>query len=281
MRFRRPIFTLTKPRSYAILLLAAILLLYSFLLEILSYETTAPLAVGEMERHQAFIDSMIGAQKKRNNIIHPFNPNYLTDYRAYVLGIEKNTIDRLFAFRKSGKFINSAAEFKRITQMEDSLFEAIKPFLKFPNFTKYKKEKVFKNLKKDINEVEEFDFLKVKGIGKVLSSRIVKYRKYIKGFSTLDQLYEVYGWDSLVVDNVKNHFEIQKLPELKKIKIAEASLYDLSRIPYINKEESTEIIKLRTRQKKIILEDLFHITGFDSLKISRISLYLYWFFLLC
>ena len=275
MRFRRPIFTLTKPRSYAILLLAAILLLYSFLLEILSYETTAPLAVGEMERHQAFIDSMIGAQKKRNNIIHPFNPNYLTDYRAYVLGIEKNTIDRLFAFRKSGKFINSAAEFKRITQMEDSLFESIKPFLKFPNFTKYKKEKVFKNLKKDINEVEEFDFLKVKGIGKVLSSRIVKYRKYIKGFSTLDQLYEVYGLDSLVVDNVKNHFEIQKLPELKKIKISEASLYDLSRVPYINKEESTEIIKLRTRQKKIILEDLFHITGFDSLKISRISLYLY------
>ena len=275
MRFRRPIFTLTKPRSYAILLLAAILLLYSFLLEILSYETTAPLAVGEMERHQAFIDSMIGAQKKRNNIIHPFNPNYLTDYCAYVLGIDKNTIDRLFSFRKSGKFINSAAEFKRITQMEDSLFEAIKPFLKFPNFTKYKKEKVFKNLKKDINEVEEFDFLKVKGIGKVLSSRIVKYRKYIKGFSTLDQLYEVYGLDSLVVDNVKNHFEIQKLPELKKIKISEASLYDLSRVPYINKEESTEIIKLRTRQKKIILEDLFHITGFDSLKISRISLYLY------
>ena len=275
MRFRRPIFTLTKPRSYAILLLAAILLLYSFLLETLSYETTAPLAVGEMERHQAFIDSMIGAQKKRNNIIHPFNPNYLTYYHAYVLGIEKNTIDRLFAFRKSGKFINSAAEFKRITQMEDSLFEAIKPFLKFPNFTKYKKEKVFKNLKKDINEVEEFDFLKVKGIGKVLSSRIVKYRKYIKGFSTLDQLYEVYGLDSLAVDNVKNHFEIQKHPELKKIKISEASLYDLSRIPYINREESTEIIKLRTRQKKIILEDLFHITGFDSLKISRISLYLY------
>ena len=103
----------------------------------------------------------------------------------------------------------------------------------------------------------------------------MKYRKYIKGFSTLDQLYEVYGLDSLVVDNVKNHFEIQKLPELKKIKISEASLYDLSRIPYINKEESTEIIKLRTRQKKIILEDLFHITGFDSLKISRISLYLY------
>jgi hypothetical protein len=59
--------------------------------------------------------------------------------------------------------------------MEDSIFESIKLFFKFPNFTKYKKEKVFKVLKKDINEVEEYDFLKVKGIEKVLSSRIVKY----------------------------------------------------------------------------------------------------------
>ena len=41
--------------------------------------------------------------------------------------------------------------------------------------------------------------------------------------------------------------KFKKLPELKKIKIAEASLYDLSRIPYIKKEKSTEIIKLRIR----------------------------------
>ena len=92
--------------------------------------------------------------------------------------------------------------------MEDSIFDSIKPFLKSPNFTKYKKEKVFKVLKKDINEVEEYDFLKVKGIEKVLSSRILKDWKFIKGFSTLDQLYEVYGLDSFLVDNVKNNFEI-------------------------------------------------------------------------
>ena len=42
--------------------------------------------------------------------------------------------------------------------MEDSLFEAIKPFLKFPNFTKYKKAKVFRILKKYINEFENMIF---------------------------------------------------------------------------------------------------------------------------
>jgi len=65
------------------LLLAAILFLYSFLIETFSYETTSLLAVSEMGRHQEFIDSLIGAQKKRNNIVYPFNPNYLKDYRAF------------------------------------------------------------------------------------------------------------------------------------------------------------------------------------------------------
>lgn len=83
MRFRSPIFILTKPRSYSILLLAAILFLYSFLIETFSYKTTSLLAVSEMGRHQEFIDSLIGAQKKRNNIVYPFNPNYLKDYRAF------------------------------------------------------------------------------------------------------------------------------------------------------------------------------------------------------
>jgi hypothetical protein len=54
--------------------------------------------------------------------------------------------------------------------MEDSLFEVIKPFFKFLNFTKYKKAKVFRILKKYINEFEKYDFLKAVGIEKIFFS---------------------------------------------------------------------------------------------------------------
>ena len=54
--------------------------------------------------------------------------------------------------------------------MEDSLFEVIKSFFKFLNLTKYKKAKVFRILKKYINEFEKYDFLKAVGIEKIFFS---------------------------------------------------------------------------------------------------------------
>ena len=42
---------------------------------------------------------------------------------------------------------------------------------------------------------------------------------------------------------------------LNKIKIADASLFDLFRTPYIINSYTVKIIELRTRQKKKIIED--------------------------
>ena len=83
--------------------------------------------------------------------------------------------------------------------MEDSLFEAIKPFLKFPNFTKYKKEKVFKNFKKDINEVEEFDFIQGK-------AKFIDFGLYA---TEPDQIERYYQTISLIqhLNNLKEYME--------------------------------------------------------------------------
>ena len=52
--------------------------------------------------------------------IFPFNPNYISDYRGYNLGMSVEEIDRLHRFRESGKWINSTADFKRVTKVSDS-----------------------------------------------------------------------------------------------------------------------------------------------------------------
>ena len=47
---------------------------------------------------QAQLDSLerVALQPKT---MYPFNPNYLTDYKAYKLGLSVMEIDRLFAYR--------------------------------------------------------------------------------------------------------------------------------------------------------------------------------------
>lgn len=100
------------------------------------------------------------------------------------------------------------------------------------------------------------DLTQVRGIGEVLSKRIVKYRTRLQGFDELDQLYEVYGLDSLVVEKVKRQFKLISKPERVKIPIAEVTMEALLRIPYLSKSEAKKIIGLRTRNRNLSFENL-------------------------
>ena len=127
---------------------------------------------------------------------------------------------------------------------------------------------------KDLNTSTAADLTQVRGIGAVFSQRIVKYRKRLQGFDELDQLYEVYGLDSLVVEKVKRQFKIKTKPKCAKIPVAEFTMEVLLRISYLSKSEAKKIIGLRTRKRNLSLENLRSEPGFDFLKIERLALYL-------
>ena len=62
---------------------------------------------------QSKIDSLKNTEKNSDKTkTYLFNPNYLTDFKAYQLGLSIDQIDRLFAFRNQGKFVNSSEEFQ-------------------------------------------------------------------------------------------------------------------------------------------------------------------------
>src|SRR5436190_7897570 len=91
---------------------------------------------------QTKIDSL--KQKKANlkPTIYLFNPNFITDYKGYQLGMSTQEIDRLLAFRKTNKYVNSATEFQQVTQVSDSLLNKIAPYFKFPDWVKRRKSVV-------------------------------------------------------------------------------------------------------------------------------------------
>ena len=65
-------------------------------------------------RFQSQIDSLKKVEiEKRKPKMYPFNPNYISDYKGSQLGMSIEEIDRLLAFSKQSKFINSAINFKK------------------------------------------------------------------------------------------------------------------------------------------------------------------------
>ncbi|MEO1486232.1 MAG: hypothetical protein AAFU57_10805 [Bacteroidota bacterium] len=82
--------------------------------------------------------------QERKAEIYPFNPNYLTDFKAYTLGISPEEVDRLFAFRKNGEYIQSTAQFQEVTQVSDSLLFTLQLYFKFKQ-TNFAKQKTINN----------------------------------------------------------------------------------------------------------------------------------------
>ena len=243
-------------------------------------ENTAPEEAIDILVFDAALQEQIDSAKlqKQQPRIFPFNPNYISLSKGYQLGLSLEEIERLHRYRDTGKFINSVTAFEQITQVTPSWLKQYSPYFKFPDWVtaEVEKRKKSKTVEvKDLNTSTAADLTQVRGIGAVLSERIIKYRTRLQGFDELNQLYEVYGLDSLVVENVKRQFKIKTKPKRTKIPVAVVSLEALLRIPYLSKSEAKKIIGLRTRNQNLTLKNLRSEPGFDSLKIERLALYLH------
>jgi hypothetical protein len=89
---------------------------------------------------QTEIDSLKSISNEEAYKMYPFNPNFITDFKGYKLGMKVAEIDRLLAFRKTNKYVNSAQEFQKVTKVSDSLLAVIAPYFKFPDWVTNQKK---------------------------------------------------------------------------------------------------------------------------------------------
>ena len=268
-------FILSKPQRGTVLILLILLIAVQLYRLLVNFPELSPVDLSQAQSYQTQLDSLRIKENAQTPIVYQYNPNYLTDYRAYTLGLPPEAFDRLLRYRQTNSYVNTPKQFQEVTKLSDSLMEKLLPQLKFskPLYKSKTKNRIV--LKKDINKASASDFQEVSGIGTVLSERIVKYRSYLSGFSVLEQCYEVYGLDSLVVQRLWERFEIQSLPEIERLDLTTVSLQELEQIPYLNRADARKIIAYRTKNKGIstvTLSELF--VNFPN-KLQRIKLYLY------
>lgn len=220
--------------------------------------------------------------------MYSFNPNFISDYKGYKLGMSVQEIDRLLAFRKENKYVNSAKEFQDVTKVSDSLLNVIAPFFKFPDWVNRKKDftenKYSQNsdfVKKekivliDINQATQEDLIKINGVGEVISLRILTQKEKLGGFVSMEQLKEVWGLSSEVILNLNKYFTVAKLPNLNRIDVNNASLKELSQFFYFKYDLARQIVRYRSMNGDFNgIEDLMKVNGFPVEKANFITLYL-------
>ncbi|OAB81781.1 ComEA family DNA-binding protein [Cochleicola gelatinilyticus] len=228
------------------------------------------------------------ASEEKQPKIYPFNPNFISDYKAYTLGMSPREYDRLKAFRAEDKWVNSIEDFKRVTQISDSLSNKISPFFKFPDWITHPKpkraytakafiseEKPFSK-KQDLNVATSQELKKIYGIGEALSARIINYRAKLGGFSSDAQLHSVYGLSPEVIGRIEKEFTVKTPKKLSRINVNTASASDIATIPGISFELAKEIWEFcKLREGISSISELQKIEGLTQSKFILIQLYLF------
>ena len=231
------------------------------------------------------VDSLKLDNNKYKPTVYPFNPNFITDFKGYKLGMSVAEIDRLLAYRKQNKFVNTAEEFQNVTKVSDSLLNVISPFFKFPEWVKNNKtsfqpfakkdfSKPEKNIVLDINQATKEDLMKVYGIGDKISDRILEQKEKYGAFLSMEQMDDIWGLSPEVIEKLKSSFVVKSALNAKKININNASVKELSQFPFFRYQLAKDIVIYRSMNGDISIEDLSKIKGFPLEKIKIIALYL-------
>jgi len=245
--------------------------------------------ISEIETYQQQIDSLKEIQLNKKEIkLYPFNPNYITDFKGYQLGMSLEEIDKLLEFRKTGKFVNSTKDFQKVTGISDSLLAVISPYFKFPDWVDQrssKQNKTYTNKKitkannniidHDINKVTANQLKKLNGIGDKLAKRIIAYRELLSGFTFNEQLYEVYYLNEETANLVLKFYWVIKKPLIKKKNINNATFKEVLHLPYLDYNLTKKIFNYHDENGDFSeLKDLKKIDSFPIDKFQRIALYL-------
>ncbi|MBU1013176.1 MAG: helix-hairpin-helix domain-containing protein [Bacteroidetes bacterium] len=220
----------------------------------------------QYEQFISHYDSLITSNNKlQDSIIQYFNfdPNKLKKEEWLQLGLNPKQAQVIINYRNKGGVFKTKEDFQKIYSIDSALFSKLNPFISLPekeNQTnkKYPQIKDTITFQVELNSTDSIELIKIKGIGPVFASRIIKYRDLIGGYISVSQLQEVYGIDSLKYDSLKDFFLTCNIELIQHLNINVADFKDLLKHPYISYDFTKDIVN--RRQKKVFdkAEDAFN-----------------------
>ncbi len=198
-----------------------------------------------------------------SDTIFQFNPNTVSLEEMILLGFDSVISKRITKYRdKDGKF-SVKRDLLKIYDFPEGLYNDLEDYIILPDkipkeqheqvqvrawtgIIREKKSTSTTKMKFNINKADTAQLMILKGIGSILSNRIIKYRDLLGGYSNIDQLNDVYGLKGKSLELLKSAVYIDSLFIPEKIEINFSGWEEMVRHPYINSQLANDILKLRS-----------------------------------
>jgi len=157
-----------------------------------------------------------------------FNPNTVSVEDLQRLGFSQKQAQAIENYRLKGGRFRRPEDFAKSFVVSDSIFARLQPYIDIPRL--------------DINKADSAALLALPGIGPYFAGKIVDYRQRLGGYSSTEQLLEIYRFDreryvvlkDLITCSSPAPFALWTLPEAA-----------LARHPHISRSEAHGIVLYR------------------------------------
>lgn len=266
-RIIRDYFTFTRNERVGLIILLVLIVLILIANQLVFYFEKPGKA--DQEKFQQLLALLEQKQEDesiqfRGSLFH-FNPNTIDSLCLDSLRLPIYVKKNLLAYRSKGGRFYADGDFRKIYGMNDSIFDAIRPYLQFeeqrqraykPEIrqqepTRFLKQATLEVAVKatvqpiEINTATADELQVLYGIGEVFSSRIVKYRQLLGGFSRLEQLHEVYGLKPETIENILPYLKLDT-SQVERVNVNFAEPGELARHPYISWDLANAIVDFRS-----------------------------------
>lgn len=190
-----------------------------------------------------------------SNAFFHFNPNKASYNELRSLGFSTYNASNIIKYRDSGGGYYSENDLLRVYGIDSALVYLLSDYIIYN-----KKEAVALQVYKDklpvvksggtekvsvpLNSTDTSVLKKVRGIGDVFALRIIKYGQLLGGYTSVEQIKEVYGINNELYEQVSGYFYLDSI-SVKKIPINTAGYKELIRHPYLKVQHVKAILKYR------------------------------------
>lgn len=232
---------------------------------------------------QIYADSVMNVWENADhpsNHIRPvqFDPNQLSTSGFLAMGLDSALTFRITRYREKGGRFRSKNDLLKIWGMDSVTWITLSPYIHFEKDSLLKQRKNTLKSKREIqynlNLADTIDLESVPGIGKAIAARIMRYRNSLGGFIHRDQLYEVYGIDSLAVFAMDEFFIKPDFYPIM-IDINLANYETLEAHPYISGIQAKAILFYRFQHGPVLsMESLARVRLMDEKTLNRLRPYI-------
>ena len=210
-----------------------------------------------------------------------FNPNKADSLTFIKLGLNSYTASNILKYRNKGGMFKTKESFSKVYGISPVKYKELESYIEIDEKQVVKTDSVVKiipEIKKveivELNSADTTELMKVKGIGRGYAKGIMRYRKALGGFYSVEQLREIYGMTAENFEKIRNFCKINA-DLIQKINVNTASIDRLNAHPYLNFYQSKSIYELRRnkgRLKNVL--DLKNLVELSSEDLTKVQPYL-------